>query len=474
MPVVEAGTVVGAYRVERLIGAGSVGAVYEATQASLGRTVALRLIGRDDFATPADLARFDEQQRLAAALHHRSLVPLYGAGVWNGGRFVAMRFIRGHTLAELIDRGSPPPAAALDGVGAALAAAHRAGLAHGRVCAENILVEPEGGVYLADLGLAHEGTPDSDLLALDALRARLPANAARGSRGARTAVAAGLAGLAAIAIAAALLTGGGDEPLAAQSLGCSDDPSPNTPACTLAQSALDGDRAEVSRAGVIRRWTVRGASGQVSLQVIRGMEQEATAVGFSQPGQATGGETATFPAEIGVRPGDLIGIRLGPGATVGATDGSPRSRVVRWDGGLTAGTQAVDETIAGVELLLEAEIDYGARVVGPEQIIGDEAADAPRGEVLATTTVALADERAGQVEVVRLPGAIAVDVVRGRRLARLGVPDADPAGEFLSLAQGCGRAGLGGFCLRWQNPGDDLPLQHEYRVRTSGRIELIG
>jgi hypothetical protein len=76
--------------------------------------------------------------------------------------------------------------------------------------------------------------------------------------------------------------------------------------------------------------------------------------------------------------------------------------------------------------------------------------------------------------VVDLPGGIAVDLFAGGRLARLAVPDADPAGDLLELVQNCGPIGIRGFCLRWQNPGEELALTHEYRVRGSGRIQLIG
>ena len=60
------------FRVERLIGAGDTGAVYEATQLSLGRRVALRLIEPDRFGSRERLDRFDREQRLAASLHHPS------------------------------------------------------------------------------------------------------------------------------------------------------------------------------------------------------------------------------------------------------------------------------------------------------------------------------------------------------------------------------------------------------------------
>jgi serine/threonine protein kinase len=106
--------------------------------------VALRLIGPGHFQTPADLELFDEQQRRMASLHHPSLVACYAAGEWEGGRYVAMRFIRGATLSQLLEERVPPPVEALEPIINALGTAHAAGLVHGRVAPQNILVEAIG------------------------------------------------------------------------------------------------------------------------------------------------------------------------------------------------------------------------------------------------------------------------------------------------------------------------------------------
>jgi hypothetical protein len=144
---------------------------------------------------------------------------------------------------------------------------------------------------------------------------------------------------------------------------------------------------------------------------------------------------------------------------------------VRWDGGLTAGPQPADATLGG-ELALRADIEFGARPDAPRQLRGRRAASAPAGRRLAELTVALFGGRA-RVVAVRLPGGIALDLVRDRRVARLEVPDADPDGELLGLEQSCGPAGAG-FCLRWRNPGQGSALKHEYSVRGDGSFEVIG
>lgn len=488
---------IGAFRVERLIAPGSAGSVYEATQVSLRRAVALRLIPRGHFETPEQLVRFDHRQRLAASLHHPNLVPHYEVGEWDGGRFVATRLVRGGTLADLCARGCPPAAESLEPLGGALVAAHAAGVVHGRVSEANILVEPDGTPYLADLGLGRGGSPEKDTEALAAVVAGLRSRAALArTRRSRRALRLGLIGFAGLAAAAAVVaTNVGDDPpaplappppapkatvvgsalpaVAVRPLGCRADPSPNTPACTYSQTTLGGRAVIVRRAGVIRAWAVRGASGDLALQVIRRRGGKSFVAGFSQPERLTDSAPRAFPADIGVRPGDRIGLRLAPGAAVGRSSSS-RSAVVRWDGGLTAGPQAVDATLGG-ELMLRADVEFGARPASPRQLRGRRAASAPAGRRMAEASVSLSGGRAARVVVVALPGGIALDLVRDRRrLARLEVPDADPDGELLGLEQSCGPAGAGGFCLRWRNPGEALTLKHEYRVRESGWIELIG
>lgn len=471
MSLVAPGTRVGAFRVERPIASGSTGAVYEATQPSLGRTVALRLIQAGHFADGEELARFDAEQRLAASVHHPNVVPTYESGEWDGGRYVATRFVRGRTLAELFERGEAPPSGSLDPLAGALAAIHAAGLAHGAVAARNVIVDDGGAPHLADLGLGRPGTPAQDDRALAAVRARLPSGPAPDRGGRRRAVAAAAAVLAVLAAGAvALALGGDDEPERAEALGCHEPPSPNTPACTVAQTRLDGGAVRVERAGVLRSWTVEGASGLLSLQVIRARSGESFSVGFTQPEQLEGAGSGTFPAELAVRPGDTIGVRLEPGATIGRRTAPAGSEVVRWDGGLTGTPQGVDETVARAELALRFELEPGARVEGPRLLTGAAAASAPPGRSLAAES----GTHGGRIEVVELPSGIAVDLVGPRRLARLEVPDADPDGELVELAQNCGPVGGRGLCLRWQNPGDELPLVHAYLVRPDGSIELVG
>jgi hypothetical protein len=124
--------------------------------------------------------------------------------------------------------------------------------------------------------------------------------------------------------------------------------------------------------------------------------------------------------------------------------------------------------------MLRADVEYGARVEGPRQLLGKRAAEAPRGRMLSDSPLTLPVRNGVRVVVVSVSGGVAIDVFGKRRLARLEVPDADPGGELVETTSNCGPAVPGGFCLRWRNPGVVLPLEHLYAVRDDGRIKLIG
>ncbi len=98
------GTDLGPYRIERVIGRGGMGVVYLAEQRELGRKVALKLLP-DELAHDADFrARFERESRLAAAIDHPNIIPLYEAGEIDGTLFLAMRYVEGTDLATRLAR----------------------------------------------------------------------------------------------------------------------------------------------------------------------------------------------------------------------------------------------------------------------------------------------------------------------------------------------------------------------------------
>src|SRR5207244_6028932 len=93
----------GDFRIEREIGRGGMGVVYEAVQLSLGRRVALKVL---PFAAALDakqLQRFQNEAQAAAQLHHTNIVPVYAVGCERGVHYYAMQLIAGQNVAALIE-----------------------------------------------------------------------------------------------------------------------------------------------------------------------------------------------------------------------------------------------------------------------------------------------------------------------------------------------------------------------------------
>lgn len=158
--MIETGTKLLGYRVERLLGSGGMGTVYLATQESLNRPVALKLLSPALTSDETFRARFRREGEVQAALDHPHIVPVYEAGETDEGLFLAMRYVRGSTLKDLIDDGELDPARTLrllTPVASALDAAHAAGLIHRDVKPQNILVDRTDWPYLADFGLTRGG-----------------------------------------------------------------------------------------------------------------------------------------------------------------------------------------------------------------------------------------------------------------------------------------------------------------------------
>lgn len=160
----EPGSLLGGYRIERMLGRGGMGSVFEANQLALERRVALKLISAELSFDEGFRERFRREARVSAAVEHPNLLPIYEAGELDGGRlYISMRYVDGHDLETRLRRLGPLGAgevlAILGQIASALDAAHGAGLIHRDVKPANVLLEArQGGVhaYLADFGLARE------------------------------------------------------------------------------------------------------------------------------------------------------------------------------------------------------------------------------------------------------------------------------------------------------------------------------
>jgi len=151
------------YRLERMIGTGGMGAVYEATDLRLGRRVALKILLARNFGNPGALRRFEREAQAAARLRHPHIVTVHDYGtLGTEGAYLVMELLRGTTLRSEMDRvGSlHPPLAAewfdqiLDGVGAA----HAAGVVHRDLKPDNVIVTRDAQgqevLKILDFGLA--------------------------------------------------------------------------------------------------------------------------------------------------------------------------------------------------------------------------------------------------------------------------------------------------------------------------------
>lgn len=152
-------TIAGRYQIERLIGTGGMGSVYEATQLAIGRRVALKLLRPDVADDPLVEARFEREARAAASIRHSNVVIVHDFGRADDGTlFLAMELLEGSSLlVHLRDTGAIPPRRAVAiarEIASALEAAHAAGVVHRDLKPDNVMLLVDGGVKVLDFGIA--------------------------------------------------------------------------------------------------------------------------------------------------------------------------------------------------------------------------------------------------------------------------------------------------------------------------------
>ncbi len=575
------------YRVERMLGHGGMGVVYEAVQSSLERRVALKLLRPELARDPAFVDRLRREGKLQASLEHAHVLDVYEIGESPHGVYLAMRLVRGPTLAELLREGelnAQRTLSLLGQVGDALDAAHAAGLVHRDVKPQNVLVEAGDFAFLADFGLTRAGT-DSDTaasratlgtvayVAPEVIRGEEPGHASdryafaatlfhcltgdvvfsRGSDAAilfahaseppprisdrraelpraldqhferalakdpedRPASAAALVEsvrkelgddvvgrlgppdllggrrpmpvtipsapshvqveperrrplvlMGVVAAVAALLGGGavalldepdeapveapvpalpdGAEPLGSglalpeNSLDCRGrEPGQGDLSCAILQTDLPGAQLLVPADGLVVGWAVRGASGELALDAIRPGGDDTTRIGRSQWESAGNDAPHYFRTSIPVERGDLLGVELGPGATIGVreTAGATTQRWLSPEGGFYGSPDREAGTGFDYELALRADFVPDGVIQAPNQLRGADAARAPDGRVRERVEVEITRPPANvTVELVELRDRVALDLLRdGRREARMFVPDLLPGGQPVQL-----------------------------------------
>src|SRR4051812_23701837 len=141
------------------------GIVYRATQVALGRPVALKLIAANFAGDRSFRERFKREWETAASIDHPNVIPVYEAGEAEEHLFIAMRYVEGLDLANLLAREPelPPDRAVriISQVASALDAAHARGLVHRDVKPANVLIGAEDHVYLTDFGLTKHASQDA-------------------------------------------------------------------------------------------------------------------------------------------------------------------------------------------------------------------------------------------------------------------------------------------------------------------------
>jgi eukaryotic-like serine/threonine-protein kinase len=158
-----AGEMLGPYRVLEKLGEGGMGEVYKARDTRLDRTVAVKVLPPDVSGDPERRARFEREAKTIAGLNHAHVCTLYDVGDHDGAMFLVMEHLEGRTLAERLRTGALPVDEALAvaiQIASALAAAHRHGVIHRDLKPANVMITPDGEAKVLDFGLAkHVGVP---------------------------------------------------------------------------------------------------------------------------------------------------------------------------------------------------------------------------------------------------------------------------------------------------------------------------
>ena len=163
----DSGARLGPYEILEPLGTGGMGEVYRARDGRLGRIVAIKVL-RDDLAADSDrVERFEREARSASALNHPNIVTIHDVGLEGSTSYIAMEWVDGASLRDLVAAGRPQPVAAVVKIGAqiaeGLAKAHGAGIVHRDLKPDNVMVTRDGLVKILDFGLAKLAPPAADL-----------------------------------------------------------------------------------------------------------------------------------------------------------------------------------------------------------------------------------------------------------------------------------------------------------------------
>ena len=152
-----AGARLGPYEIVAAIGSGGMGVVYRATDARLGRDVAIKVLPPVYIRDPDRLRRFEHEARAAAALNHPNILAVYDIGIDDGRSYIVSELLDGQTLRAAIGEGPLHARKAVEyavQIARGLAAAHDKGIVHRDLKPENVFITRDGRVKIIDFGLA--------------------------------------------------------------------------------------------------------------------------------------------------------------------------------------------------------------------------------------------------------------------------------------------------------------------------------
>jgi WD40 repeat protein/tRNA A-37 threonylcarbamoyl transferase component Bud32 len=156
----------GDYELLRLVARGGMGAVYQARQTKLRRTVALKMILAGRFASGEEVRRFYQEAQAVAQLDHPGIVPVYEVGEHDGQPYYTMGYVEGGNLEARVREGPLPPpqaVALVERVAEAVAYAHAQGIIHRDLKPANVLLDRDGQPRVTDFGLARHLHADGRL-----------------------------------------------------------------------------------------------------------------------------------------------------------------------------------------------------------------------------------------------------------------------------------------------------------------------
>ncbi|GBC76628.1 Serine/threonine-protein kinase PknB [bacterium HR08] len=157
MSRLQPGAVLSHYQIQAWVARGGMAEVYRAVDLRLGRTVAIKILSPSLMADPEARRRFFREARAASALQHPNICAVYEVGEAEGIVFIAMPYIAGRTLKEILEQGPVPLERALGyaiDIADALEEAHRQGIIHRDIKPSNVIVDERDRAIVLDFGLA--------------------------------------------------------------------------------------------------------------------------------------------------------------------------------------------------------------------------------------------------------------------------------------------------------------------------------